>query len=363
MSYNELPQSVKDALPSEEAQSVFRETLNKRLNEGKSELVAAASAWSALKRAGYEPVRKAEYDGEDVELDKPFRLPEGSSKKFGVYVKDGDKVKKVTFGSPDMEIKRDDDDARENFRARHNCSEQTDKTSAAYWSCKMWQKGMSVSDLLGKRQIDDDVYTTEMEAAARSVDLGYAGETHTTDTSDGQRVYMPGESHEEYLEQPPTEPQSEVEEESRVMGAIRVIMQAVMGKRESTTEFKVASSIAKVNEEKRLVSGWASVIEEDGEPVEDRQGDVISEEELEKAAHKFVADYRASKAMHKGDQIGTVVDSMVFTKEQQEALGIDLGKTGWYITMKIDDDEAWEKVKKGEFQGFSIGGKAKRNAN
>lgn len=269
MPYNadkELPQSVKDALPSEEAQSVFRETLNKRLSEGKSEAVAAASAWSALKRAGYE-----------------------------------------------------------------------------------------------KRQIDDDVYTTEMEAAARSVDMGYEGETHTTDTGDGQKVYMPGESHEEYLEQ--EEPEEAGSDHSRVMGAIRVIMQAVMGKREPTTEFKVASSIAKVNEEKRLVSGWASVIEEDGEPVEDRQGDVISEEELEKAAHKFVSDYRASKAMHKGDQIGTVVDSMVFTKEQQEALGINLGKTGWYITMKIDDDEAWEKVKKGEFQGFSIGGKAKRNAN
>ena len=41
---------------------------------------------------------KAEYRGEKVSLDKPFRLPKGSTKKFGVYVKSGDKVKKVTFG-------------------------------------------------------------------------------------------------------------------------------------------------------------------------------------------------------------------------------------------------------------------------
>jgi hypothetical protein len=44
----------------------------------------------------------------DKPLNKPFRLPKGRSKKFGVYVKDGDKTKKVTFGDPNMEIRRDD---------------------------------------------------------------------------------------------------------------------------------------------------------------------------------------------------------------------------------------------------------------
>ena len=33
----------------------------------------------------------------DKPLNKPFRLPKGSSKKFGVYVKDGYKTKKVTI--------------------------------------------------------------------------------------------------------------------------------------------------------------------------------------------------------------------------------------------------------------------------
>ena len=93
---------------------------------------------------------KAEYRGEKVSLDKPFRLPKGSTKKFGVYVKSGDKVKKVTFGSPTMEIRRDDPKARANFRARHNCDSKTDKTTAGYWSCKMWESGSSVSDMLAK---------------------------------------------------------------------------------------------------------------------------------------------------------------------------------------------------------------------
>jgi hypothetical protein len=74
-------------------------------------------------------------------LNKPFRLPSGSNKKFGVYVKNGKgNVIIVKFGDPNMEIKRDNPERRKNFRARHNCDQAKDKTKAAYWSCKMWSK-------------------------------------------------------------------------------------------------------------------------------------------------------------------------------------------------------------------------------
>jgi len=75
----------------------------------------------------------------DAPLNKPFRTPDGP-KKFAVYVNDGGKRKKVTFGDPKMSIKRDNPEARKNFRARHGCDKATDKTSAKYWSCKMWSK-------------------------------------------------------------------------------------------------------------------------------------------------------------------------------------------------------------------------------
>lgn len=92
-------------------------------------------------------------DKADKPLNKPFRLPAGSSKKFGVYVKDGDKTKKVTFGDPNMEIRRDDPKARANFRSRHSCDTATDKTSARYWSCRMWSGatvGSMTKDIEGK---------------------------------------------------------------------------------------------------------------------------------------------------------------------------------------------------------------------
>lgn len=39
-----------------------------------------------------------------------------------------------------MEIKRDNPQRKKSFRARHNCSQKKDKTTAGYWSCKMWSQ-------------------------------------------------------------------------------------------------------------------------------------------------------------------------------------------------------------------------------
>jgi len=76
----------------------------------------------------------------DKILNKPFRLPKGSNKKFGVYVKSKQtgKIVKVTFGDPNLSIKRDDPERKANFRARHNCDDAKDKTTPKYWSCRMW---------------------------------------------------------------------------------------------------------------------------------------------------------------------------------------------------------------------------------
>ena len=92
-----------------------------------------------------EPLQEAEYQGKKVKLNDPIR---GGSKKFYVYVKDGDKVKKVSFGdTTGLSIKRDDPERRKNFRARHNCDTAKDKTTARYWSCRMWTARTKVSDL------------------------------------------------------------------------------------------------------------------------------------------------------------------------------------------------------------------------
>jgi hypothetical protein len=96
-------------------------------------------------------------EAEKKTLNKPFRLPSGSSKKFGVYVKNPKtgNIIMVKFGDPNMEIKRDDPDRRRNFRARHNCDTAKDKTTPRYWSCKFWSK-KPVSSMASQEAIDWD---------------------------------------------------------------------------------------------------------------------------------------------------------------------------------------------------------------
>jgi hypothetical protein len=79
-------------------------------------------------------------------LNKPFRTP-GGPKKFAVYVRnDKGNIVKVTFGDPNMEIKRDDPERRKSFRARHNCNDPGPKWKARYWSCYQWRAGNKVEE-------------------------------------------------------------------------------------------------------------------------------------------------------------------------------------------------------------------------
>lgn len=81
-----------------------------------------------------EELNEAEYKGKQVQLGKPQR---GGSKKFYVYVKDGDRVKKISFGDPNLSVKVGDAKRRASFVARHNCKEKNDRLTAGYWACRI----------------------------------------------------------------------------------------------------------------------------------------------------------------------------------------------------------------------------------
>ena len=84
----------------------------------------------------------AEYQGKTVKLNTPRAIRKGEPgygrKSKVVFVRDGEKVKRVMFGDPNMPIRKDNPAARKNFRARHNCDNPGPKTKARYWSCKAW---------------------------------------------------------------------------------------------------------------------------------------------------------------------------------------------------------------------------------
>lgn len=78
------------------------------------------------------------YRGEKFSgYNKPKRTP-GKSKEKAVLAKEGNTVKLIRFGDPNMENKPDIASRRKNFRARHNCDDKKSKLTAGYWSCKAW---------------------------------------------------------------------------------------------------------------------------------------------------------------------------------------------------------------------------------
>ena len=122
----------------------------------------------------------------------------------------------------------------------------------------------------------------------------------------------------------------------------------------STLTFK----ITKVDEDQNLVFGWLSIIEKDGVPVVDRQGHVIDEATLEAAAYDMVLNGCDAGEMHERIGIGEgLIECMMFTKEKQDEMKIDLGFVGLWVGYKIDNT-AMAKVKAGDLRAFSLGGYA-----
>lgn len=133
----------------------------------------------------------------------------------------------------------------------------------------------------------------------------------------------------------------------------------------STEQTEDTFSIFKTDDDKRLVFGWASIsITVDGIQLEDHQHDLIDPEDLEEAAYEYVLNFRDTGEEHISTmrKKGKLVESCVFTEEKQKAMGIPAGTlpVGWWIGFKIEDDDAWSRVKSGVYKMFSIEGRATR---
>jgi hypothetical protein len=125
--------------------------------------------------------------------------------------------------------------------------------------------------------------------------------------------------------------------------------------------------IAKADSDKQQIFGWASVVEVNGEPVVDLQGDRISTDEMEKAGYQYVMKSRRGGDMHLRDdwspiQKSEMIESFIVTPEKRDAMGLpDSVPSGWWVGFQVQDPEVWAKVKSGERTGFSIHGHGHRS--
>lgn len=95
-----------------------------------------------------------------------------------------------------------------------------------------------------------------------------------------------------------------------------LIEKPVCSQKEKTDDIvKGRFKIAKSDDEKMLVFGWASVsMRVDGELIEDWQGDMIEPGELEDAAYEYVRLYGEGGEMHERGGVAVLVESVVFTE-------------------------------------------------
>ncbi len=124
--------------------------------------------------------------------------------------------------------------------------------------------------------------------------------------------------------------------------------------------FSIPFKISKADADQQMIFGWASIVEKDGKLVIDKQEDFILPEDLEAAAYDYVLNSRTHGHMHVVKGTGRLIESMVFTKEKQDALGIDLKKVGWWCGWHVSDAEVWAAHKRGELPELSIGGSGRR---
>lgn len=90
-------------------------------------------------------LKEAEYQGREVDLNKPKRS--SGPKKYKVYVNnDKGNVVKVNFGDVKggLTAKIDEPEARKEFANRHDCKSKKNKTKAGYWSCNLPRYGKSL---------------------------------------------------------------------------------------------------------------------------------------------------------------------------------------------------------------------------
>lgn len=143
---------------------------------------------------------------------------------------------------------------------------------------------------------------------------------------------------------------------------LNLTQRAAAAKREAA--WSLPMRVMKADPDRQMIFGWASISTEDGKLVVDKQQEMIEPDQLENAAYEFVLEARENADMHQKRQVGRLIESMMFTTEKQDALGIkvmnDAGQRieGWWTGFLVDDKETWKAHKRGERPEFSIGGVA-----
>lgn len=122
-------------------------------------------------------------------------------------------------------------------------------------------------------------------------------------------------------------------------------------------DFAICTEFIKFDKELGIALGFAIISKIDGEPYFDIQGDHVPEPALIQAATDFMRHSRVGKTMHQPAQTGDVIFAFPLTNDIAKSLEISTKRTGLLIGFKPTDLDTRDRLSKGEFTGFSIGGR------
>lgn len=128
---------------------------------------------------------------------------------------------------------------------------------------------------------------------------------------------------------------------------------------------QLTGTIAKTDDEQQIVFGWFYVSKDAAGVVQrDHSGEWAPIEEIEKAVYPYVLEVGEHGNRHVIKGTGRLVESVVFTPEKLEKMGIPPGAVpqGWWGGFKITDPDAWREIKRGNLPMFSIAGSGTRKA-
>ncbi len=89
----------------------------------------------------------------------------------------------------------------------------------------------------------------------------------------------------------------------------------------------------------------------------DSDGEYATQEALTEAMHSFMENRSVIKLEH-GEVIECVVLESFQADEDTEKEGGIIPKGGWWLSLRVKDDDIWDKILDGELVGFSFGGRA-----
>jgi len=125
-------------------------------------------------------------------------------------------------------------------------------------------------------------------------------------------------------------------------------------------EKNVGFTVKKVDEDEHIVGGviYAPGCLED-ETTHDADGDFATAEDIRKAAYGYMLESQQIKLMHQGLPIrASVIESFIVPVDFEA--GDQIIKAGsWWVSVHVNDTNAWTAIKSGEITGFSMGGIAR----